>query len=81
MESYYYFTFGTENQIYRGGWIKIAAESLREAEEKFKKHYGEEAVNERGLLRYAFAYTEAEFFEELMATTGNFGTYCREVIK
>lgn len=74
------FTFGSDGQIYEGGWIKVHAKDLDQAEKKFVAYYGKQARNENGLLRYAFAYTEQEFEKTGMAKGGNYGAFCRDEI-
>lgn len=76
----YYFTFGSSGQIYEGGWIRILAYNLKEAQRKFKKRYGSEAVDDIGLLRYAGSYTEEEFKKDDMFREGNFGAFLHETL-
>ena len=57
----YYFTFGTEGQLKKGGYILIYANSIKEAQEKFIKRYGDRAWKGENILNYAFHYTEEEF--------------------
>ena len=78
---YYYFTFGSEGQVYNGGWVKIEADSLVEAQAKFVRRYGEKARSEYGPLRYSDHYSEEQFAETSMAKTGNFGVRCHETIE
>lgn len=76
-----YVTFGTNGQIYDGGWIRINAENREEAIEKMIERYGEENFNEHGLYRFAFMYTEEEFKETEMYQNGNMGVYEHEYLE
>lgn len=76
----YFFTFGAEGHVYEGGWIRIIAKSLRDAQAKFTRRFGDEAHNEDGLLRYSFSYLEKEFYSTKMYENGNFGRYEWDVI-
>lgn len=69
----YYFTFGT-GQVFTGGWVRIIANSLKDAQRKFKERYKDKAY-ENGLLRYCFAYMESEFYNTDMLSEGNLGHY------
>jgi len=75
----YYFTFGGDGQIYRGGWVEIHADSIADAQEKFAKHFGDRAYKGQ-FLSYAFHYTESQFAETIMSKTGNGGAGCHEII-
>lgn len=59
----YYFTFGAEGQLFRGGYIQIKADSLKEAQEKFIKRYGKRAWKGGSTLNYAFHYTREQFMQ------------------
>ena len=72
----YYFTFGTDGQVFRGGYIQINADSVKEAQEKFIKRYGDRAWKYKGILAYAFHYTKEEF----MKTSMQYGV-CHGVIE
>lgn len=74
----YYFTFGLGG-VYRGGWVRILSNSLRDAQTKFKEKYGLAAYKGK-CLNYCFAYTEEEFYNTRMIEEGNLGHYEWEVI-
>lgn len=80
-ENNYYFTFGSSGQIYKGGWVQIKASTLREAQEKFIRHFEKKAYKSEGILSYASHYDQAEYEELEMFRTGNFGSRCHEVIE
>ena len=77
----YYFTMGYTGHVYEGGWVEIVADTLLEAQVKFKKRFGSEAYNSAGLLRYCCPYTLKELQETRMDVEGNFGAFCHEVIE
>ncbi|MDY0235094.1 MAG: hypothetical protein RBR71_03660 [Gudongella sp.] len=74
--NYIYFTFGSRGQVFGGGYIKIKADLVVEAQEKFIKRYGAKAWKHEGILSYAFHYTEKDF----MQTDMQYGV-CHEVIQ
>lgn len=86
MNNYFYFTFGSAGQLYRGGWVKIKAETLKEAQDKFKDYYGSKAYKDGGFgslnycLNYSFPYSEWEFKQTGLGITGNLGARCHNVI-
>lgn len=77
----YYFTFGSEGQIYEGGWIIIIANSIKEAQDKFVRKYGSEAYSAEGLMRYSMDYTEDKFRKLEMLKNGNLGKFCQDVLE
>ncbi len=77
----FYITFGSEGHVFVGGWLRVKADSMVEAIEKFKDYCGEEAINERGQYRYAFVYSEESFKETRMSEKGNFGAFEHEYIE
>jgi len=79
--NYIYFTFGSRDQIYEGGWIKIRADNLPEAQKKFIKHYGDKAWKHEGILNYCSDYSQQQYEEEEMFREGNFGKFCHEEVK
>jgi len=78
--NYYYFTFGSEGQLFKGGWVKIKAQGLYEAQQKFIKHFGNKARKGQ-FLNYSFDYTEEKFQASGMQEEGNIGAYCHEIIE
>jgi len=76
----YYFTFGSYGQLYDGGWVRIQADSINEAQQKFVEHYGDKAQKDNGTLNYAFSYSENHFLSTSMAREGNFGKFEQEFI-
>lgn len=85
MNNYFYFTFGSSGQVYQGGWVKIKAETIQEAQEKFRRHFGVRAWKDQdpwcGILSYAFHYTQEDFDTMEMFQTDNMGSRCHEVIE
>lgn len=76
----YYFTFGTCGQLFEGGWVRIQADTLREAQQKFVARYGDKAWKAKGVLNYAFGYPEDRFMFTRMFRGGNFGKFEHEFI-
>jgi hypothetical protein len=76
----YYFTFGVQSQLYEGGWVRINANNLDEAQDKFIARYGDRAYRRPGVLNYAFAYKEADFQTTMMSRKGSLGAFEREYI-
>ena len=85
MSNYFYFTFGSSGQIYEGGWVQIKAETLCQAQEKFRRHFGVRAWKDHdpwcGTLAYASHYDQEDFDTMEMFKTGNYGAMCHEVIE
>jgi len=79
----YYFTFGSSGQLFQGGWVRINANTLAEAQQKFIDHYGDKAWtwNDRGVPNYAFGYPEDRFQSTRMFREGNFGKFEHEFIE
>ena len=67
----YYFTFGSCGQLFEGGWVRIQADSINEAQQKFIDHYGDKAWKDNGTLNYAFSYSENHFKTTSMASKHN----------
>lgn len=78
MNNWFYFTFGSEGQLFERGYVKIKAETLKEAQEKFKYHYGKKAWKGE-CLNYAFPYNEKEFAESDQFQSGPWSV-CHETI-
>jgi len=76
----YYFTFGSCGQLFEGGWVRIQADNLEEAQQKFINRYGDKAWKVAGTLNYAFTYSEEHFQSTMMASRGNFGKFEHEFI-
>ncbi|MBF7097605.1 hypothetical protein [Alkalibacter mobilis] len=76
----YIFTFGSSGQIYNGGWIRIRAESLKNAQEKFVQRFKEDAYSGE-LLRYATSYNEDSFKKTGMLEEGNWGAFEHEFLE
>jgi len=77
----YYFTFGSCDQLFDGGWVRIQADTLAEAQQKFIDHYGDKAWKSKGVLNYAFDYPEERFKFTRMAREGNYGKFEHEYIE
>lgn len=76
----YYFTFGFCGQVFQGGWVRIRADTLEEAQRKFIERYGDKAWKSEGVLNYAFDYPEDRFKFTRMAKEGNRGNFEHEYI-
>ena len=76
----YYITFGSEGMPYRGGWVKVHADSDLEARIMFEKRFGTEARTKGGYLNFSFCYDERRFLSTKMAESGNYGAFCHEEI-
>lgn len=78
----YYFTFGSDGcgQLFNGGWVRINAATLREAQDKFIARYGKRAWKHEHCLNYAFDYPESRFKETGMLEGGNLGKFEHEYI-
>lgn len=75
----FYFTFGSEGQLYNGGWVLIHAVDKADAIKKFKKRYKEKSMKNHK-LNYSLSYYQEDFEATRMFSDGNFGVYCHEVI-
>lgn len=80
--SYYYFTFGSDGQLFKRGYVKIKADSLAEAHTRFVNHYGDKAWKSKDerILSYAFPYDQ-EQFETLDQFKRGDWSICHEVIE
>lgn len=77
MKNKYYFTYGSEGQVYKGGWTVVIAESFNKAVELFNQAHPRKS----GLVNCAGIYTETEFQQTQMFKTGkNYGMGCHEII-
>lgn len=76
----FYFTYGSDDphQAHKGGWTEVEAENAQAAEMAYRAYYPK---NERGLMPYAFMYSEDVFYRGDMPTEGNYGAYCWDKIK
>lgn len=79
MSNYRYFTFGSEGQVHYRGYIKIKADTLKEAQQKFIARYGAQAWS-GNCLRYAFDYTQQDFDTLEQFRSGDWAI-CHEVIE
>ena len=80
MTRIYYFTFGSCDQLFEGGWVRIQADTLEDAQQKFIAYYGDKAWNNKGILNYAFDYPRDRFIFTRMFREGNFGKFEHEFI-
>lgn len=76
----FYFTYGTENYPFIGGWSEIEAPDRDTAIDMFKKCHPSRRHEPCELLNCAFVYSEDEFKLTDMKSHGNFGKRCHEVI-
>lgn len=71
----FYITFGSEDHIFKGGWIVVKATSKKEALEKLIKKYEPEMNPEKPWSNVASIYTEKEFKRTNMSRYGNFDVF------
>lgn len=74
----FYFTYGTEDQPYYGGWTQIVAPDRQVACGVFRGFHPDRT---EGILNCAEVYSEEQFLNTSMAgPDGNFGFFCHELI-
>lgn len=74
----FYFTYGTENHPYYGGWTQVVAPDGHAACAAFRAYHPDRV---EGLLNCCGLYSEEQFADTSMAgPEGNFGQYCHELI-
>lgn len=73
----YYFTYGSEDQPFVGGWTRVIACNIQDAVDLFRKAHPDKT---EGLLNCAAYYTDKEFYSTSMWLKGNLGSYEQEVI-
>lgn len=74
----FYFTYGSENQPFYGGWTEIEAPDRDTAVEVFRMFHPDRTD---GLLNCCSVYSQADFNRTCMAgPRGNFGYFCHERI-
>jgi len=78
----YYFTFGSDGcgQLFAGGWVRINAATLAEAQKKFIARYGQQAWRHEHCLNYAFDYPADHFAATGMLEEGNLGKFEHDYI-
>ena len=75
----FYFTYGLDDdQPFEGGWTEIVAPNMRAAEKLFEAVHP--CLEDSYLLNCAGVYTEEQFTQTKMFTSGNFGRFCHERI-
>jgi len=82
----HYITFGTDESMpYQGGWVIVRAVSLRQAQDKFIKRFGDSAMSVNGFINYCSAYDQRYYdgsvSEGGMFATGNMGKFLHEIIE
>ena len=73
----FYFTYGTADQPFVGGWTEIVAPDFHVACQLFKAVHPCRIGN---ILNCASAYSEKDFKSTTMFAKGNFGARCHEKI-
>lgn len=69
-----FYTFGSDDHFpFCGGWVEVEAPSMKEAHAIFREHYPDRTP---GTLNCSDYYTEAQFKESDMLSTGNRGAFC-----
>lgn len=74
----FYFTYGTEGQPFYGGWSVVEAPDRSMADAAFRAYHSDKM---KGFLNCSSVYDEALFQSTSMATAGNFGARCHEIIR
>lgn len=75
----FYFTYGTDPAyLFQGGWTEIEAPDRHMACTAFRAYHPDKT---EGLINYSSVYDEALFQSTSMATEGNFGARCHEIIR
>lgn len=70
----YYFTFGTEGQPYKGGWVIVESDNINVAIGIFRAIYPDKQDR---VLNCSHCYTEDEFKRTKMyENNDNFGSAC-----
>ena len=75
----FYFTYGSEQHDYIGGWSEVYAANREEAVSKFNSRH-ESKYPEHKIPNCASIYDENEFKNTKMFKNGNFDARCHEVI-
>lgn len=73
----FYFTYGTENQPFYGGWTEVNAPDVTLACAAFRAVHPDRT---QGLLNCSSVYDEEIFKSTEMCRSGNFGIFTHEVI-
>lgn len=73
----FYFTYGTENQPFYGGWTEVEAPDMNAATAAFQAFHPN---SKNGFINCAGIYPENYFVETKMFEHGNFGCRCHERI-
>ena len=73
-----FYTFGTDPRFpFCGGWVEIDADNMKQAHAIFRACYPD---RDPGILNCSDYYTEAQFKESDMLSTGNRGAFCHRKI-
>lgn len=73
-----FYTFGSDDRFpFCGGWVEIDADNMKQAHAIFRACYPD---REPGILNCSDYYTEAQFKESDMLSTGNRGAFCHRKI-
>lgn len=80
--SKFYFTYGTEDYPFYGGWSEVIAENEDQARSLFQLVHPNKVVegHSSGCLNCAFVYDEVTFKATNMPVKGNLEKFCYEVI-
>lgn len=69
-----FYTFGSDDRFpFCGGWVEVEAPSMKEAHAIFRANYPD---RQPGILNCSDYYTESQFKESDMLSTGNRGAFC-----
>lgn len=74
----FYFTYGTEEQPFRGGWSEVIAPDMGTACDLFRVVH---PCKESNLLNCSCVYSEEDMMRTDMFINGNFGHKAHEVIE
>jgi len=76
----YFYTFGSDPKFpYQNGWVEIHADSLDEADKKFRTRFPDRPGHE-GIMNFSFSYNEKRWGEMDPEHTWT-GYRCYEVIE
>lgn len=69
-----FYTFGSDPGFpFCGGWVEVEASTMKEAHAIFRANYPD---RQPGILNRSDYYTESQFNDSDMLSTGNRGAFC-----
>lgn len=73
----FYFTYGAAGQPFTGGWTEVEAPTREAAYMAFRVYHPDRI---EGIVNCADIYSESQFRQTEMYSSGNFGYRCHETI-